>query len=98
MASAGLPGMRGGSRNFFFFFQAEDGIRDRNVTAVQTCALPIYFVGHSLILRTHHLPPSSRWHRKPELPRSMKWMGSHGTNTCLSGVAEKTGRERRGPR
>src|SRR5207249_7705512 len=23
------------------FFQAEDGIRDRNVTAVQTCALPI---------------------------------------------------------
>src|SRR5699024_11330183 len=26
---------------FFFFFQAEDGIRDRNVTGVQTCALPI---------------------------------------------------------
>src|SRR5699024_11817594 len=28
---------------FFFFFQAEDGIRDRNVTGVQTCALPILF-------------------------------------------------------
>src|SRR5207249_9745568 len=28
----------------FFFFQAEDGIRDRNVTGVQTCALPIYFL------------------------------------------------------
>src|SRR6266513_3810636 len=28
----------------FFFFQAEDGIRDRNVTGVQTCALPIYAV------------------------------------------------------
>src|SRR5699024_12164018 len=27
----------------FFFFQAEDGIRDRNVTGVQTCALPIYY-------------------------------------------------------
>src|SRR5699024_12014480 len=27
---------------FCFFFQAEDGIRDRNVTGVQTCALPIY--------------------------------------------------------
>src|SRR6266513_5661117 len=27
----------------FFFFQAEDGIRDRNVTGVQTCALPICF-------------------------------------------------------
>src|SRR5699024_11860377 len=25
-----------------FFFQAGDGIRDRNVTGVQTCALPIY--------------------------------------------------------
>ena len=25
----------------FFFFQAEDGIRDRSVTGVQTCALPI---------------------------------------------------------
>src|SRR5699024_8350886 len=25
----------------YFFFQAEDGIRDRNVTGVQTCALPI---------------------------------------------------------
>src|SRR5690348_17734816 len=28
-------------RRFFFFFQAEDGIRDGRVTGVQTCALPI---------------------------------------------------------
>src|SRR2546430_12929507 len=27
--------------NLFFFFQAEDGIRDLTVTGVQTCALPI---------------------------------------------------------
>src|SRR5260370_32142444 len=27
--------------SFFFFFQAEDGIRDSSVTGVQTCALPI---------------------------------------------------------
>src|SRR5699024_11801800 len=33
---------------FFFFFQAEDGIRDRNVTGVQTCALPIYWQIESL--------------------------------------------------
>src|SRR2546427_11809106 len=33
---------------FFFFFQAEDGIRDLTVTGVQTCALPIS-------------APSSRW-------------------------------------
>src|SRR5260370_26020567 len=33
-------------RNIFFFFQAEDGIRDSSVTGVQTCALPIlaYFL------------------------------------------------------
>src|SRR2546426_7493950 len=30
---------------FFFFFQAEDGIRDYKVTGVQTCALPIYRAG-----------------------------------------------------
>src|SRR5256886_7533451 len=29
------------SSDFFFFFQAEDGIRDLTVTGVQTCALPI---------------------------------------------------------
>src|SRR5262249_38445405 len=32
------------SRSFFFFFQAEDGIRDWSVTGVQTCALPILFL------------------------------------------------------
>src|SRR2546427_3562088 len=35
----------------FFFFQAEDGIRDLTVTGVQTCALPIW-VGC-----THAAPP-----------------------------------------
>src|SRR5699024_11527409 len=28
---------------YYYFFQAEDDIRDRNVTGVQTCALPIYY-------------------------------------------------------
>src|SRR5207237_4017313 len=27
--------------SYYFFFQAEDGIRDSSVTGVQTCALPI---------------------------------------------------------
>src|SRR5207249_7859654 len=31
----------GAELSSLFFFQAEDGIRDRNVTGVQTCALPI---------------------------------------------------------
>src|SRR6266446_3273714 len=33
--------MRVHNFSFFFFFQAEDGIRDYKVTGVQTCALPI---------------------------------------------------------
>src|SRR5256884_726524 len=37
-----LPRHTGGIL-FFFFFQAEDGIRDVAVTGVQTCALPISF-------------------------------------------------------
>src|SRR5260370_13281928 len=33
----------------FFFFQAEDGIRDSSVTGGQTCALPIYLVCRLLL-------------------------------------------------
>src|SRR5436305_14185384 len=40
---------------FVFFFQAEDGIRDADVTGVQTCALPIYpGVRGGLPGRRHH--------------------------------------------
>src|SRR5207237_6710712 len=39
---------------FFFFFQAEDGIRDSSVTGVQTCALPI-----SIWRDVRKLPPAS---------------------------------------
>src|SRR2546430_17301323 len=31
----------------FFFFQAEDGIRDLTVTGVQTCALPIFIMNYA---------------------------------------------------
>src|SRR2546430_3042734 len=40
-ASGGRVGDVGVVWSFFFFFQAEDGIRDLTVTGVQTCALPI---------------------------------------------------------
>src|SRR5256885_3532512 len=33
----------------FFFFQAEDGIRDYKVTGVQTCALPIFQALQALV-------------------------------------------------
>src|SRR5688572_4555083 len=36
---------------YFFFFQAEDGIRDLTVTGVQTCALPILDNPNSVGLR-----------------------------------------------
>src|SRR5256886_4508640 len=38
---------------FFFFFQAEDGIRDLTVTGVQTCALPIYAGKKQFPLHVH---------------------------------------------
>src|ERR1022692_3359860 len=44
---------------FFFFFQAEDGIRDYKVTGVQTCALPIGDISLILLLfesATNRLP------------------------------------------
>src|SRR5438270_10991060 len=43
----------------FFFFQAEDGIRDLTVTGVQTCALPICLAALDDRL------PSRRLHRDP---------------------------------
>src|SRR5699024_11654006 len=36
--------LRIGFASCVFFFEAGDGIRDRNVTGVQTCALPISFL------------------------------------------------------
>src|SRR5256886_2785332 len=40
----------------FFFFQAEDGIRDLTVTGVQTCALPIWFLIDALNVSRYFLP------------------------------------------
>src|SRR5205807_5239830 len=37
----------------FFFFQAEDGIRDYKVTGVQTCALPILEVSDRIVVAAH---------------------------------------------
>src|SRR5438105_6075637 len=60
---------------FFFFFQAEDGIRDPLVTGVQTCALPIYIkppqgapskVTGSLTLQSDGAPISYEWSAQSE--------------------------------
>src|SRR2546430_17562892 len=50
----------------FFFFQAEDGIRDLTVTGVQTCALPI-----AIPIRRRAAPGVRGGHgRRPPRPRA----------------------------
>src|SRR2546426_12448519 len=45
---------------FFFFFQAEDGIRDYKVTGVQTCALPISPLSGGALRARSRGPPHHR--------------------------------------
>src|SRR6266487_7195600 len=51
----------------FFFFQAEDGIRDGRVTGVQTCALPIF--GSARARRERYV---GQWIPEP-LPEPAEW-------------------------
>src|SRR5205823_7015655 len=48
---------------FIFFFQAEDGIRDKLVTGVQTCALPIFSGGGASAAACWY-----RWQTNPSRP------------------------------
>src|SRR3712207_8183997 len=51
---------------FFFFFQAEDGIRDIGVTGVQTCALPISGLLHDVLrIRLAKSASFTRWDARP---------------------------------
>src|SRR2546426_2002966 len=54
----------------FFFFQAEDGIRDYKVTGVQTCALPISAIGERTLNRSrgHHAATAAIAFHVPGLP------------------------------
>src|SRR5256886_5647871 len=54
----------------FFFFQAEDGIRDLTVTGVQTCALPISLVEQRVI--RHAVFPDVAPHVRPTPMRQRK--------------------------
>src|SRR5437773_4634679 len=70
-----------------FFFQAEDGIRDRDVTGVQTCALPIYG-------DRNHLwsAPRLDWHdaRAPRASAAWYW---HESDAPGFGVSARPRRE-----
>ena len=63
----------GGGVGCFFFFQAEDGIRGRLVTGVQTCALPIWaWMGTSLLLCSRCVYEGSG-ERKKELEKTWEF-------------------------
>src|SRR2546421_2550375 len=77
---------------FFFFFQAEDGIRDLIVTGVQTCALPISagtlpgagtirFAARSHRRRTHRQGQGPRALCRPPLPRGRRRTGRASART-----------------
>src|SRR5207249_7394718 len=64
-----------------FLFQAEDDIRHRNVTGVQTCALPILpspaMPARGSTIRSHEAPPSMPPGTQPGLrpPVAAGWSG-----------------------
>src|SRR6266487_4950065 len=60
---------------FFFFFQAEDGIRDGRVTGVQTCALPISLPG---LPRAYIRPRQARPRRTPQADDLAPMLGGDG--------------------
>src|SRR5579883_251828 len=78
---------------FFFFFQAEDGIRDFHVTGVQTCALPIS-IDH--LERAVRMPqPQRRCHRHvpeaegPAKPRPHARPAQHGLQVDRDGLLRR---------
>src|SRR2546422_42256 len=72
---------------FFFFFQAEDGIRDVAVIGVQTCALPISVPSHYLTVR-----PGARYFHSVRLLQRVKEIDP--TIFTKSGIMVGLGEER----
>src|SRR5699024_2789420 len=80
------------SPSLYFFFQAEDGIRDRNVTGVQTCALPIW------PCRCCWRRPTATRYRSPTCPASaptcpfgpVTWSAGNYAEAVYRGVRTST--------
>src|SRR5437868_14778669 len=79
-----------------FFFQAEDGIRDRNVTGVQTCPLPIWTLRPRAVV-TREVEASSAWREfvhaglqtasaRGEFPGCAAWYMQIGRASCRERV------------
>src|SRR5690349_23460469 len=75
--------------SFFFFFQAEDGIRDLYVTGVQTCALPISSSNARPLRRSRRRPPS------PPPRATASDAAHHASTSSRSDVIWKRSEERR---
>src|SRR5699024_12093481 len=71
---------------FLFFFQAEDGIRARNVTGVQTCALPICCSGTRLTTGSSMMSTLGRrtTARANATVCRCSWVRSPGTESRIS--------------
>src|SRR5437764_13165212 len=82
-------------RCLFFFFQAEDGIRDTSVTGVQTCALPIW---RRVRLRVFDLEPNAaplvvlldKLSKKPAINPKVEW-NEIGRASCRERVEISVG-------
>src|SRR2546427_4711577 len=66
---------------FFFFFQAEDGIRDLTVTGVQTCALPISCL--CALRRCIRVITREMWARS----RAGRWCNRDGRGAAPTGTS-----------
>src|SRR6266404_6394031 len=71
-------------KGFFFFFQAEDGIRDKLVTGVQTCALPICERGRSNVVELDWWQSAERGRWKITCLPSQHWSRRLGIGTNRS--------------
>src|SRR5436305_12264012 len=73
-----------------FFFQAEDGIRDADVTGVQTCALPISIAGSR---RRWIVSTSARARTRPSSTASARSMASGWTARPSRSEERRVGKE-----
>src|SRR5438270_13969579 len=69
---------------FFFFFQAEDGIRDLTVTGVQTCALPICRRFPTLALCSIHGFSFSFKRRKTATSHGRRRATKRASSSCIA--------------
>src|SRR5215204_1286780 len=76
---------------FFFFFQAEDGIRDHCVTGVQTCALPISLERflHKAYLGQKQFSIEGLDMTVPMLDEMIQLAAAHGAREVVVGMAHR---------